>query len=243
MTATGNDGAGGLRVGIVRSPGANCDDDTLWAFRSLGTDANYVWHKEEALPPGLDLVVLPGGFTYGDYLRPGCIARFSPVMQAVARFTESGGLVLGICNGFQVLTEAGLLPGALAANRSLKFISRQVFVRVETETGPWTDGLAAGDVLELPIAHHGGAYCAGPELLAELDKNDQVVLRYVAPDGERDDVWNLNGSADAIAGLRNERGNVFGLMPHPERSMDGLLGSGDGRRLLDCLLAGREAAA
>jgi len=234
-----------VHVGIVRFPGSNCDFDCLWAFgRELGAAAELVWHREERFPRNYDLVVIPGGFAFGDYLRAGAIARVSPVMQAVERFAADGGLVLGICNGFQVLTEAGLLPGSLVMNRDLKFLSREVHARVEESVDPWTARLAVGQVLRMPIAHQEGAYTASPEVLAELEANHQVLLRYTAPDGTTDPEWNLNGSEQAIAGIRNKAGNVFGLMPHPERAMEDLeawsssakLPPGDGRRLLECVV-------
>jgi len=219
-----------VKVAVVRFPGANCDADCLWAFgTTLGHDAEYVWHKETRFAQPYDLVVLPGGFTYGDYLRPGAIARFSPIMPAVVEHARAGGLTIGICNGFQILTEAGLLPGALARNRQLEFISRQVHVRVERARPPWTGGLDEGAVLEMPIAHQDGAYTAPADVLERLEGDGQVLLRYTSPSGERDPAWNLNGADGAIAGLTSAAGNVFGLMPHPERAMEPSLGSSDGR--------------
>lgn len=247
-----------MRIAIIRFPGANCDADTLWAMHdAMGQEAEYVWHKEERFRHPYDAVVLPGGFSYGDYLRPGAIARFSPIMAAVARHAAEGGLTVGICNGFQVLTEAGLLPGALARNRQLRFISQDVFVRVERVMAPWTLGLSPGKCLRLPIAHMDGAYTAHPEVLAQLREENRILLRYVSPAGKYEESWNVNGAADAIAGIVNQDGNVFGLMPHPERAMAappalsprpgydrGMpLGGSDGRLLLECWFGGAEVAA
>jgi phosphoribosylformylglycinamidine synthase len=221
-------------IGIVTFPGSNDDDDAALALEQLGADARPVWHAEQELPDDTAAVVLPGGFSYGDYLRCGAIARFAPVMQAVARFADDGGLVLGICNGFQVLCEAGLLPGALRPNASLEFVCRDVTLRVERTTTPFTTRVEPGQALTIPIKHGEGCYFADDRLLGELERNDQVVLRY-----ER----SPNGSVGATAGVVNERGNVFGLMPHPEHAVDPLLGSGstDGALILGSLVdAARE---
>ena len=214
------------RIAVVVFPGSNDDRDAALALEGLGADAKLVWHAERELPD-VEAVVLPGGFSYGDYLRCGAIARFTPVMEAVGAFAEDGGLVLGICNGFQVLCEAGLLPGALRPNASLEFVCRDVEVRLERPDTPFTRRAEPGQSLTIPIKHGEGCYFADAELLAELERNNQVVLRY-----ER----NPNGSIAGIAGVVNERGNVFGLMPHPEHAVDPLLGSTDGALVLGSLV-------
>ena len=201
----------------------------------MGARAEFVWHKDTALPQ-LDAVIIPGGFSYGDYLRTGAIARFSPVMAAVTRFAEAGGLVLGICNGFQILLEAGLLPGAMLRNRSLSFICRNVRVRVENTATPFTGRCKPGQVLTLPIAHADGNYYTDPATLSSLKANGQVVFRYCTTDGQVTPEANPNGSLDGIAGIANVAGNVMGLMPHPERSAEALLGNEDGRLILFSLL-------
>ncbi len=221
-------------IAVVTFPGSNDDRDAVLALRRLGADACAVWHAERELPPGTAAVVLPGGFSYGDYLRCGAIARFAPVLQAVARFAHDGGLVLGICNGFQVLCEAGLLPGALRPNASLEFVCRDVGLRLEQADTPFTARAEPRQTLTIPIKHGEGCYFADDELLAELERNGQIVLRYEQ---------NPNGSVASVAGVRNERGNVFGLMPHPEHAVDPLIGSGstDGSLILGSLVdAARE---
>jgi phosphoribosylformylglycinamidine synthase I len=220
------------RVGVVLFPGSNCEHDMVEAVESLGAEARIVWHGARALP-GLDAVFLPGGFAHGDYLRPGAVARFSPVMDAIRDFAASGAPVIGVCNGFQVLTEAGLLPGALQKNSGLKFLCTMVKVRVETTDSALTTSAHAGQVLRVPINHFQGNYTCPDEMLAELRDQDRVVLRYVD---------NPNGSTDSIAGVCNEGRNVVGLMPHPERASDALLGSEDGRVLLRSVLASAQAA-
>jgi phosphoribosylformylglycinamidine synthase I len=218
-------------------PGSNDDRDAVSALERLGADARRVWHDEPALPEGTVAVVLPGGFSYGDYLRCGAIARFSPIMGAVTTFAGDGGLVLGICNGFQILTEAGLLPGVLRANESLSFVCRDVRVRVEDVDTAFTSRCAADQELTIPVKHGEGCWFAGEDLLAELEANGQIVLRYAA--GE-----NPNGAVDDVAGVRNAAGNVFGLMPHPEHAVDPLLGSADGALILGSLVdAARLSAA
>jgi phosphoribosylformylglycinamidine synthase len=207
------------RVAVVVFPGSNCDADTLAAARAAGSDAYFVWHRDADLQQA-DVVILPGGFSYGDYLRPGAIARFSPVMRAVAAHAQAGGPVLGICNGFQILCEAGLLPGALMRNARLRFLSRPVWVRVEATDTPFTSRYEQGEVLEIPIAHGDGRYVADPRAAAELEADDRVVWRYV-----RD---NPNGSTNDIAGICSAGRNVVGLMPHPERRTASLLGGLDG---------------
>jgi phosphoribosylformylglycinamidine synthase I len=222
------------RVAVVQFPGSNDDRDAVWALKALGADASLVWHAEPELRDGTGAVVLPGGFSYGDYLRCGAIARFAPIMDAVTRFAAENGLVLGICNGFQILCEAGLLPGVLRPNASLSFICRDVAVRVERSDTPFTSRCEPGQSLAIPIKHHDGAWFAPPDLLAELEAHGQIVLRY------KD---NPNGAVDGVAGVTNEAGNVMGLMPHPEHAVDPLLGSGDGALVLASLLdAVRERA-
>ena len=214
------------RVGVVVFPGSNCELDAAEAVRDLGGDAELLWHGDPSLG-GVDAVVLPGGFAHGDYLRCGAIARFSPVMDAVREFAAAGGPVVGICNGFQVLTEAGLLPGALQKNRGLKFLCTDVDLRVESSSSSLTNAAAVGDVLRIPINHFEGNYTVDVETLARLRDEDRIVLRYVE---------NPNGSIDDIAGVCNEGRNVVGLMPHPERACHPLLGSADGVVLLRSLL-------
>ena len=219
------------RIAVLVFPGSNDDRDAALALERLGTEPMLVWHAEGDLPD-VGAVVLPGGFSYGDYLRCGAIARFAPVLEAVRRFADDGGLVLGICNGFQVLCEAGLLPGALRPNASLEFVCRDVDLRAERADTPFTSRAAAGQTLTIPIKHGEGCYFADEELLGELDRNGQVVLRYEQ---------NPNGSIGSIAGVVNEHGNVFGLMPHPEHAVDPLLGSTDGAIVLGSLVdAARE---
>ena len=225
-----------MKLGVVVFPGSNCEVDAFDALRYLGYPVEYLWHKETRLPQ-VDGVILPGGFSYGDYLRAGAIAAFSPLLQEIRVFADRGGLVLGICNGFQILTEAGLLPGALGRNQDLVFHCETVHVRLETKREPFNRGLAPGDVLALPIAHGEGNYYADPATLAELKAHDQIVLRYVNAVGEVTAGANPNGSLENIAGICNRAGNVFGLMPHPERRTDPILGQPDGARLLRSLLA------
>ena len=217
-----------MKFGVIVFPGSNCDHDAFEAVRrGLGQEAEYIWHGSEDLA-GSDVIILPGGFAYEDYLRTGAIARFSPVMRAVRRFAASGGLVLGVCNGFQILLEAGLLPGAMLQNKNLKFVCRQVHLRVENASLPFTAACRPGQVLRIPIAHGEGNYFADPETLRELRDGNRVVFRYVTPEGETAPEGNPNGSVDDIAGIINREGNVLGLMPHPERASDPLLGSADG---------------
>jgi phosphoribosylformylglycinamidine synthase subunit PurQ / glutaminase len=226
-----------VNFGVIVFPGSNGDHDALHALGEvLGQPARAIWHRETSLA-GIDCVVVPGGFAYGDYLRAGAIARFSPIMGAVERFAREGGPVLGICNGFQVLTEAGLLPGALLRNAELEFRSQWVHVRVERTDTPFTGGLRAGEVLRLPVAHGEGRYFAAPEELARLEANGQVVFRYCDPTGQTTEATNFNQSLNHIAGVCNERRNVVGLMPHPERGAEAILGGDDGRRILESVLA------
>ena len=225
-----------MRVGILVFPGSNCDQDCLHVIRRvLGVEAQAVWHKEEGLPE-VDLVIVPGGFSYGDYLRAGAIARFSPIMGAVSEFAAGGGLVLGICNGFQILAEAGLLPGVLMRNRSLQFICKEVFLRVENAELPFTRGYRPGEVIRLPIAHAEGNFYASPNVLAEMKKNRQIVFRYCSAGGTLDEADNPNGSMEAIAGVCNAGGNVLGMMPHPERYSESALGGEQGLLLFRSLL-------
>jgi phosphoribosylformylglycinamidine synthase len=231
------------RIGVLVFPGSNCDRDCFHAVTQvMGATAEFVWHKEASLPQ-LDAVIIPGGFSYGDYLRTGAIARFSPVMAAVTRFAEAGRLVLGICNGFQILLEAGLLPGAMLRNRSLSFICRDVRVRVENTATPFTSRCRPGQVLTLPIAHAEGNYYADQGTLSKLNANKQVIFRYCTAGGKITPDANPNGALDNIAGITNATGNVLGLMPHPERSAEALLGNEDGRlillSLLDSIKSGR----
>jgi phosphoribosylformylglycinamidine synthase len=220
-----------MRFGIVVFPGSNCDEDAAIAARNvLQADVKMVRHDERALGDP-DLVVLPGGFSYGEYLRSGAMARFSPVMESVAAFASQGGAVLGICNGFQILCEAGLLPGAMLRNEGLRFVCRDVHLRVETKRTPFTLAINKGDVLRMPIAHGDGNWTADRGAFEEIVARDQVVFRYVRADGSRGEGGNPNGSLDDVAGICNVQGNVVGLMPHPERASEDLLGGSDGGRL------------
>jgi phosphoribosylformylglycinamidine synthase I len=226
-----------MRWGVVTFPGSNDDHDALYAVeRILGTVAVALWHKERDLR-GVDVVILPGGFSYGDYLRCGAMARFSPVMESVAEFARAGGLVLGICNGFQVLCEAGLLPGALIRNRSLRFVCARVHVRLEETDTPFTCRGTRGEVLTMPIKHGEGCYVADPATLEQLDQNRQVLLRYVDASGRATAEANPNGSLHNIAGVVNQRRNVFGLMPHPEHAVEKLLGGEGGLKLFQSVVA------
>ncbi len=230
-----------MKAGIIRFPGSNCDEDAFNAVAdSLGQTAVYCWHKDHDLQ-GADVVILPGGFSYGDYLRPGAIARFSPIMNEVVAFAKRGGPVLAICNGFQIACEAGLLPGALLRNSGLKFVSAPVWLRVESIATPFTSRYHIGEVIRVPIAHGDGRFTADADVLARIEGEGQVVFRYVNAAGERTTASNPNGSLRNIAGIINAGGNVLGMMPHPERAMEPLLGSTGGvalfTSLLDSLLA------
>ena len=217
-----------MRFGVLVFPGTWSETDCYFAVRDgLGEQAEYVWHKGASVA-GLDCLVLPGGFSYGDYLRPGAIARFSPIMRAVADFAEQGGLVIGICNGFQVLCESGLLPGSLMRNSHLQFRCQWVNLRVENAATPFTNQARHGDVLRIPISHGDGNYYADDETLAALEANGQVVFRYCASDGALTPEANPNGSRSHIAGIVNDKGNVLGMMPHPERAVEAALGGADG---------------
>jgi phosphoribosylformylglycinamidine synthase len=225
-----------MRFAIVVFPGSNCDQDAYHAATAvLGQTAEIVWHKDTDLK-GADVVILPGGFAHGDYLRTGAMARFSPIMGAVRAFAERGGPVLGICNGFQILLEAGLLPGAMLRNRGLKYVCEHVHVRVEQTDTPFTCAARPGQVLRIPIGHGEGNYFAPPDVLQKLEANRQIVLRYTTSGGELDDVANPNGSVHAIAGLCSEGRNVVGMMPHPERACERPLGSADGLVILESVV-------
>jgi len=226
-----------VKFGIVTFPGSNCDYDAYQAVvEQLGEEAVYLWHKDHDLKQS-DVIILPGGFSYGDYLRAGAIARFSPVMQDVVAFAKRGGPVLAICNGFQIACEAGLLPGALLRNASLKFICELVRLRVETNDTMFTNRYEAGAIVRVPIAHGDGRYTADDATLDKLEGEGRVVFRYAGGPGDADEWWSPNGSMRAIAGIVNEAGNVLGLMPHPERAVDALLGSNDGLGVFESMLA------
>lgn len=225
-----------MNFAVLQFPGSNCDQDVVHVLRNvLGHSARLCWHKDQSLGEA-DAVIIPGGFSYGDYLRTGAIARFSPVMQAVQNFAAQGGPVLGICNGFQILCEAGLLPGALIRNRSLQFRCEQVFLQTATASSPFTNQIPAGKLLCVPIAHGEGCYFADAETLAKLKANHQILWRYVNAKGEATEAANPNGSLENIAGVCNEQRNVAGLMPHPERASEAILGCADGRLVFESLL-------
>lgn len=226
-----------MKFGIIVFPGSNCDHDCYHAVKHVfNQEAEYVWHKETSLK-GFDCIIIPGGFSYGDYLRTGAIARFSPVMNDVIGFAKKGGLVMGICNGFQILTEAGLLPGVLMRNKTLKFICRNVYVRVENNQTIFTSAYQKNQVLNIPIAHADGNYFADKESIKRLEDNNQIIFRYSAQDGGIAEDANPNGSVNNIAAIINERGNVFGAMPHPERVCESILGGEDGRGVFDSVMA------
>lgn len=224
-----------MKAAVIRFPGSNCDQDCYNYLKGIGVETDYVWHKADSVS-AYDLVVIPGGFSYGDYLRCGAIARFSPVVRSVVEEAGKGKFVLGICNGFQILCEAHLLPGALVRNRSLHFICEHVRVRVENCSTPWTNAALTGSVLRIPIAHGEGNYVADAETLRTLNQQRRILLRYCSESGAVTEASNPNGSAESIAGICNERGNVFGLMPHPERACDARLGSTDGCAIFDSIL-------
>lgn len=219
-----------MKTRIVVFPGSNCDHDAHYAVKNIlgETDTEFVWHKEESIGNDVDLVILPGGFSYGDYLRTGAIARFSPIMKDVIRFAKDGGTVIGICNGFQVLCESGLLPGALMRNDALKFRCTFVNLRTENTSTRFTSTLSGGQVLKIPIAHGEGNFIAEPEVIAELEANKQVIFRYSDESGNVTPATNANGSINNIAGIVSKEGNVMGMMPHPERATEPLMGSVDG---------------
>lgn len=226
-----------MNFAVIRFPGSNCDQDCIHALETFeGCSADYVWHKDSSLA-GFDAVVVPGGFSYGDYLRCGAIARFSPIMGAVKKFAAEGGTVIGICNGFQILCESHLLPGALVRNRDLHFLCEHVHLRVENSSTRFTNSLSKGSVLHVPIAHGEGCYFADDATIEKLEAEDRILVRYSNAAGEVTPESNPNGSRNNIAGICNEAGNVFGLMPHPERACDPLLGSTDGRAIFASILA------
>ena len=226
-----------MKFVVIVFPGSNCDHDAHYtAGHVLGQDAEFVWHKETSLK-GAEVVILPGGFSHGDYLRTGAIARFSPIMAAVTDFARRGGPVLGICNGFQVLLEAGLLPGAMLRNRDLKFHCEHIWVRTEQTDTPFTAGASSGQVLKLPIAHGEGNYFAEPDVIRALESSGRIVFRYCDPSGQVTDASNPNGSLNNIAGICNEARNVVGLMPHPERACEAALGSADGRVMFESVIS------
>lgn len=222
-----------MNVSVLQFPGTNCEYDTQYAFEKLGCDVTIVWHKDTALPANTDLLVIPGGFSYGDYLRSGAIARFANIMDAVQTYAANGGKVLGICNGFQILLEAGLLPGAMKRNDSLHFISKFNHLKVINNDNTFLSQLEVNDVVNIPVAHHDGNYFIDESGLKELEANGQILLKYC---NEKGDIENLNGSVSQIAGICNKEKNVFGLMPHPERAMEELLGCDDGVKMLQGFL-------
>lgn len=228
-----------MKFGIIVFPGSNCDHDCYHAVKHvMGQEAEYIWHKETRLV-GFDCIILPGGFSYGDYLRTGAIARFSPVMNEVIHFANKGGSVIGICNGFQILTEAGLLPGVLMRNRSLKFICRNVYVKIENNQTMFTNAYEKNQILNIPIAHADGNYFADKDVIKKLEDNNQIIFRYSTHDGRVTEDVNPNGSVNNIAAIINEKGNVFGAMPHPERVCESILGGEDGRGIFDGIIKRR----
>lgn len=227
-----------MKFGVIVFPGSNCDHDCYHAVKHVfGQEAEYVWHKSTSLA-GFDCVILPGGFSYGDYLRTGAIASSSPVMGEVVSFARKGGLVIGICNGFQILTEAGLLPGVLMRNRELKFICSRTSLRVENNSSVFTRNYSKGQVLDIPIAHADGNYYASPDDVKLLEDSGRVAFRYSTPEGDVNEAANPNGSVNNIAGILNKEGNVLGMMPHPERACEGELGPVDGRGVFESVIAG-----
>jgi phosphoribosylformylglycinamidine synthase subunit PurQ / glutaminase len=236
-----------MKFGVVVFPGSNCDHDAFYAIGNvLGKPVEFIWHQSENLA-NCDAIILPGGFSYGDYLRTGAIARFSPVMKSIEKFATAGGLVLGICNGFQILCEAGLLPGAMMRNSGLRFICRHVYIRVEQTGTPFTNAARKGQILKIPIAHSDGNWTVDAPMLADLEKNRQVIFRYTTPDGSNDEAGNPNGAMHNIAGIANRERNVAGLMPHPERAAELALGSADGlvifRSMVEALVGAAKATA
>lgn len=218
-----------MKFGIIVFPGSNCDHDAFSAVKLIdGVQAEYIWHKETQLPDGIDCIILPGGFSYGDYLRCGAIARFSPIMNEVINFANNGGLVIGICNGFQVLIEAELLPGALLRNKDLHFICKDVYLKTMNKNTVFTSNIPDGDIIRIPIAHGEGNYFAEPDIIKQLEDDDRIAFKYCDQFGNINDDVNPNGSINNIAGILNEKKNVLGMMPHPERYSDGTLGCSDG---------------
>ena len=236
-----------MKLGVVVFPGSNCDHDAFYALGNvLHKAVEFIWHQSQDLA-NCDAIILPGGFAYGDYLRTGAIARFSPVMKSVGKFARNGGMVLGICNGFQILLEAGLLPGAMMRNRGLRFICRHVYIRVEQTDTSFTNAAQQGQILKIPIAHSDGNYTCDEATLAELEKNRRIIFRYTTPDGTDDAAGNPNGSMANIAGICNRERNVAGLMPHPERAVESALDSADGliifRSMVEALVGTAKATA
>jgi phosphoribosylformylglycinamidine synthase subunit PurQ / glutaminase len=225
-----------MNFAVLQFPASNCDQDCVHAIRVLGHNANFIWHKETSLG-NADAVIIPGGFSYGDYLRTGAIARFSPIMQTVQKFADNGGIVLGVCNGFQILCEAGMLPGALIRNRDLQFHCEQVFLKTGNFETPFTNKIPRDTILKIPIAHGEGCYFADEETLAKLKANNQILWQYCDTNGNLTDAANPNGSLLNIAGICNERRNVAGLMPHPDRASEDILGSAHGKLIFESMLS------
>ncbi|MFP4368451.1 MAG: phosphoribosylformylglycinamidine synthase subunit PurQ [Candidatus Kapaibacterium sp.] len=218
-----------MKFGVIVFPGSNCDHDAYHAAGvNAGAGAEYIWHKDTAIPGDIDCIIIPGGFSYGDYLRCGAIARFSPIMKEVISFANNGGPVIGICNGFQILTESGLLPGTLLRNKSLHFVCKDVYLRVMNNKTPFTSSLDEGSVIKIPVAHGEGNYFAEPDTIRELEENNRVIFKYSDASGNITESMNPNGSVNNIAGITNDKGNVLGMMPHPERYSDKQLGCDDG---------------
>ena len=225
-----------MKFGVIQFPGSNCDQDPFWVLQSVAKQpVTYLWHESHDLE-NCDVVIVPGGFSYGDYLRTGAIARFSPVMESVKKFADGGGIVLGICNGFQILTESHMLPGALLRNAGLKYICRAIHLRTESTETPFTQGLTKGEVLQVPIGHMEGNYFCDAETLKQLQDQDRIIFRYSTKDGEVNAAANPNGSLDNIAGICNEGRNVLGMMPHPERSSEEAMGCTDGFKIFESLV-------
>lgn len=225
-----------MTIGIIVFPGSNCDHDAYHALKHvMGVETKFIFHKETDLS-GIDSIIIPGGFSYGDYLRSGAIARFSPVMQAVQEFAANGNPVLGICNGFQILLESGLLPGAMLHNQQLRFTCKQIYLRTESRNTVFTSEIPQDKILQVPVAHGEGNYYADEDTLKKLIENDQIIFSYVGPNGENDSIFNPNGAIINIAGICNQNRNVLGMMPHPERAMESMLGSSDGKYIFESLL-------
>lgn len=225
-----------MRFGVIVFPGSNCEQDCYYAAQLIGEQVSYIWHQERNLS-NYDCVILPGGFSYGDYLRTGAVAQYSPVMESILSFASKGRLVIGICNGFQILLEAGLLPGAMLQNRDLKFICKSVYVKIENNTSLFTSKALRHEIVQIPIAHNDGNYYVDDEQLNAMKENKQIVLKYCDLQGNITEEANPNGSRDNIAGIVNEKGNVFGLMPHPERAMEESLGSSSGRKIFESIVS------
>ncbi|RJQ31762.1 MAG: phosphoribosylformylglycinamidine synthase subunit PurQ [Actinobacteria bacterium] len=225
-----------MKFGVLVFPGSNCDTDCHWAVSELGQEVDYIWHHQTDFN-GYDCLILPGGFSYGDFLRSGAIARFSPVMKKVKQYAQTGGLIIGICNGFQILLEAGLLPGAMKRNDSLKFICRHVNLKTENNQTSFTNKFTHGQVVSIPIAHNEGSYFADEATLKVLKENNQIIFRYCSETGNTSEKYCPNGALENIAGICNKEGNVLGMMPHPERAMSDMLGSSDGRMVFESIIA------